>query len=55
MSTKVIVAPQEIVKNNDVTVFLAGGITDCPWWQDEVIEYLCTHEAPCTILNPRRS
>lgn len=33
-------------------VFLAGGITNCPWWQDEVIVRLEGCEG--TLLNPRR-
>jgi hypothetical protein len=34
-------------------VFLGGGITNCPWWQDEVITDL--EEYPFgTLLNPRR-
>ena len=34
-------------------VFLAGGITNCPWWQHEVIEILQDYPHG-TILNPRR-
>jgi len=34
------------------SVFLAGGITGCPEWQDEMVEYLSNTDL--TILNPRR-
>lgn len=34
------------------SVFLAGGITNCPNWQDEVIKGL--EGTDCIILNPRR-
>ncbi len=51
---KVITAPEifEIDKIEGPTVFLAGGITNGPWWQDEVITAL--DEFPGTIFNPRR-
>lgn len=42
---------------NAICVFLAGGITNCPDWQKEVISYL--EEMPDTdnliLYNPRRS
>lgn len=34
-------------------LFLAGGITDCPDWQADVVEALA--DEPVTILNPRRA
>lgn len=34
------------------SVFLAGGISDCPNWQKEVIKEL--KNLPCIVLNPRR-
>jgi hypothetical protein len=44
------------IKDNDVIVFLAGGITNCYNWQKEVIEEL--NKYPNTqnliVLNPRR-
>jgi hypothetical protein len=52
----VIQAPNEIYSlenNNNVKIFLAGGITNCPDWQKEIIEKL--KDFPClTIYNPRR-
>lgn len=36
----------------DESIFLAGGITNCPVWQDEMVEYL--KEMALTVLNPRR-
>ena len=38
---RVITAPEKYrKKSNDITVFLAGGITNCWEWQDKVIELL---------------
>jgi hypothetical protein len=34
------------------TVFLAGGITGCPDWQEEISGFL--KEVPVVLLNPRR-
>lgn len=45
-------------KLNDVKCFLAGGITNCPNWQKEVIEYLDRYPENMTehlvLFNPRR-
>lgn len=49
---KVITAPEEI-KVDKPTIFLAGGITDCPEWQDEMIELLKDNDDG-VLLNPRR-
>ncbi|MBQ2856480.1 MAG: nucleoside 2-deoxyribosyltransferase domain-containing protein [Bacteroidaceae bacterium] len=60
---KVITAPEKYtVKDTDILVFLAGGITGCPDWQQEVIKYLQEFDASpeeCSlddlvIFNPRR-
>lgn len=56
---KVITAPEYYApKNDEITVFLAGGITDCPNWQKEVITRLYSLPAEKTehlvIFNPRR-
>jgi len=34
------------------SIFLAGGITDCPNWQREMVQLL--RETDLTLLNPRR-
>ncbi len=49
---RVITAVEKIKRNDGLMIFLAGGITNCPWWQNEIIEMLkgCVG----TILNPRR-
>ncbi len=57
---KVITAPEYYSpKNNEVCVFLAGGITDCDDWQQEVIYYLKLISEDKTdrlvIFNPRRN
>lgn len=53
---KLIVAPETIewheLDFDKPTLFLAGGITNCPEWQDEVIEKLQDIEA--YVFNPRR-
>lgn len=48
----IITAPESLDYLHRPAVFLAGGITNCPWWQDEVIDKLA--DANGTILNPRR-
>ena len=35
------------------TLFLAGGITDCPDWQNEMVKLLSDRDY--TLLNPRRA
>lgn len=56
---KVITAPEYYVPTRDeITVFLAGGITNCENWQKEVIDYLMSLPEEKTdrlvIFNPRR-
>jgi hypothetical protein len=50
---KVITAPEDIYQYSDVSCFLAGGITNCPEWQDEIIEKLKDTEEG-VLYNPRR-
>ena len=50
---RIIMAPNEITDINRPTIFLAGGITDCPWWQDTIIEMLKPYDSGI-LLNPRR-
>jgi hypothetical protein len=42
----------DLLERGEVAVFLAGGITNCPDWQAEMVELL--READLTLLNPRR-
>ena len=42
----------EVYKENNPSLFLAGGITNCPNWQKELIELL--KDTNLTLLNPRR-
>jgi hypothetical protein len=51
---KVIVAPEIYdQKDTEFSLFLGGGITDCPDWQAELIELL--KDAPDLVMyNPRR-
>lgn len=58
---KVFTAPEEVViEDDEITVFLAGGICNCPDWQKEVINQLRTIEengedlSHLVVLNPRR-
>ena len=50
---QVITAVEAIDVLGKPTAFLAGGITNCPWWQDEVIKILEPHDNG-VLLNPRR-
>lgn len=50
---KVLTAPEPLRCDDLPAVFLAGGITGCPPWQDEVIDFLRPYDAG-VILNPRR-
>lgn len=53
---KVITAPEEYrLKNDEISVFLAGGITDCFNWQDDIIEILShLNSDKLVVFNPRR-
>ena len=54
---KVLTAPEKYIKEpDDICVFLAGGITNCKEWQDEVIKKLKTssNTGNLVIFNPRR-
>jgi hypothetical protein len=53
----IIEAPNEVysLKNHEnIKLFLAGGITDCPDWQSTIINNLID-EPNLTIYNPRRA
>ena len=55
---RVITAPNVYERRNgDSTVFLAGGITNCPNWQETVIshaKFAFSDKESLVILNPRR-
>ena len=53
---RVITAPKKYkLAKDEVSVFLAGGITDCPPWQDEVLKQLEEyHCEKLVVFNPRR-
>lgn len=60
---RVITAPEKYVRNEgDIFVFLAGGITGCPNWQETVIDYFKTQSIGSRghiydhliLFNPRR-
>jgi hypothetical protein len=36
-------------------VFLAGGITGCPRWHDDAVDYLRASGVPMVVLNPNRA
>lgn len=42
-------------RSNRPSVFLAGGITGCSDWQQEVIERLTIRDPDLTLFNPRRA
>jgi hypothetical protein len=52
----IIESPNELYSlenNKNIKLFLAGGITNCPDWQKEIISYLSEMDN-LTIYNPRR-
>ena len=54
---RVITAPEPLdIRDDEVAVFLAGGITDCPNWQAEIIRELkaTASDTKIVLLNPRR-
>lgn len=51
---KVITATEQVSDAGDLpTIFLAGGITNCPEWQDDIIKKLEPYNH-AVLLNPRR-
>lgn len=59
---KTITAPENyVLEGNEIACFLAGGITDCPDWQNEVVQNFKTYDATfpgeldnLVLFNPRR-
>lgn len=58
---KIITAPEMYKDNSNITCFLAGGITNCPNWQNEVIKNIQEYSSYMNIdlkyldiYNPRR-
>lgn len=50
---KYVEAPEDWAGTLGPSVFLAGGITDCPDWQAEVVAGL--EDTNLTVVNPRRA
>lgn len=57
---RIITAPEEYtIADNEISIFLAGGITNCPDWQSEIIESLkhtvaIEQDDNVVVFNPRR-
>ena len=56
----VIEAPKEVYSvesAHNIKLFLAGGITNCPDWQSNLVIFLRTHTLPddLTVYNPRQA
>lgn len=57
---KIITAPEEYeLEKGEISVFLAGGITNCPNWQDQLIKaakerYTDSFTDKLVLFNPRR-
>ena len=53
---KIITAPEEYnLQDGEISVFLAGGITNCPYWQNDIIERLKQFNTDrLVVFNPRR-
>lgn len=47
-------ALDRFIPEGNPTMFLAGGITGCPDWQDAVRRSMDLMQTPVTLLNPRR-
>ena len=43
------------LENGEHTVFMAGGITGCGNWQQQMKEMLDANDAQITLINPRRA
>ena len=54
MSYQYIEAPSDEPAKNDESIFLAGGISNCPDWQKEVAEEFEKDLDRLTVYNPRR-
>ena len=59
---KIITAPEIYKNDSNIACFLAGGITNCPNWQDEVIKNIKEYSSSenidlkyLDIYNPRRA
>ena len=52
MQCEVVTAPNENINNDKLSIFLAGGITDCPNWQKEIIQMFKNDGV--ILFNPRR-
>lgn len=50
---KYIECPQVYRAGKQPSLFLGGGITSCPQWQDVMVDLL--KELPLVVLNPRRA
>jgi len=59
---KILEAPSKVKSLNKIKLFLAGGISNCPNWQNEIIEMIKNEKYPQTksmfedlsVFNPRR-
>lgn len=52
---RVIISPEKVERDDNVKVFLAGGISNCKDWQSEVIERLKEKDKTdhLTVISPR--
>lgn len=48
-------APEKFTSDTKKSVFLAGGITDCPDWQQEIMKDFRSSSQDLAFLNPRRA
>lgn len=54
MRNFIVTAPDRpAVPRQKPSVFLAGGITGCPYWQDDMVALLANNDL--TVYNPRRA
>ena len=51
---QIIKSPGALASPCNRTIFLAGGISNCPDWQEGVAERIAAEVDDCVIYNPRR-
>lgn len=52
-NVRLIQAPEDVeVPKDEITLFLAGGISNCPTWQDDAVKMLA--DTDVVVINPRR-
>jgi hypothetical protein len=51
---KIVKSPGSLLPIQNRSIFLAGGISNCPDWQEEVAQRIAESVDDCVVYNPRR-